>query len=101
MAIPENKTMPVNKTTSEKKAGIVAYGSYIPSTRLPLGLIHGGKVNEASPVKAVAGFDEDAITMAVSAAVNCLQDRDHKSVDAIYFASTSSPFREKQAATLG
>lgn len=92
--------MSENKTTSEKKAGIVAYGSYIPATRLPLGLIHGGKVSDASPVKAVAGFDEDAITMAVSAAVNCLQGRDRDSVDAIYFASTSAPFREKQAATL-
>ena len=45
---------------SEQKVGIVAYGSYIPSTRLPLAMIHGGRVKEGGPEKAVAGYDEDA-----------------------------------------
>lgn len=79
--------------------GIVAYGTYVPATRLPLALIHGGKPKPGGPEKAVAGFDEDAITMAVAAAANCLAGVDRASVDGVYFATTTSPFREKQAAT--
>jgi hydroxymethylglutaryl-CoA synthase len=83
---------------SEKSVGIVAYGSYIPSTRLPLSMIHGDRAREGGPEKAVAGFDEDAITMAVEAATDCLTGVDRSKVDAVYFATTTSPFREKQAA---
>jgi 3-hydroxy-3-methylglutaryl CoA synthase len=61
-------------------------------------MIHGGKAREGGPEKAVAGFDEDAITMAVSAAADALVDFDRSQIDALYFASTSSPFREKQGA---
>jgi len=79
--------------------GILSCGCYIPATRLPLALIHGGRAKEGGPEKAVAGFDEDPITLAVAAATDCLGDRERKQVDALYFATTSSPFREKQAAT--
>lgn len=84
---------------SDQPVGIVAYGSYIPPTRLPLAMIHGGRVKEGGPQKAVAGFDEDALTMAVAAAVDCLAGVDRKTIDGVYFATTTSPFREKQAAT--
>jgi hydroxymethylglutaryl-CoA synthase len=84
---------------AEPTVGIVAYGCYIPPTRLPLALIHGGRAKEGGPEKAVAGFDEDAITMAVAAAVDCLHGVDRSSIDGVYFATTTSPFREKQAAT--
>jgi hydroxymethylglutaryl-CoA synthase len=78
--------------------GIVAFGAYIPATRLPLALIHGGKARDGGPEKAVAGFDEDAITLAVAAAVNCLAGVDRGTVAGVYFATTTSPFREKQGA---
>ncbi|MDX1734833.1 MAG: OB-fold domain-containing protein [Halioglobus sp.] len=80
------------------RAGVCAWGAYVPATRLPLSLIHGRPAREGGPQKAVAGFDEDAITLGVAAAVNCLHGIERTSVDALYFASTSSPFREKQAA---
>lgn len=83
---------------SEQTPGIVAWGSYIPPTRLPLALIHGGAAKEGGPQKAVAGFDEDAITMAVAAGADCLAGLDRSGVDALFFASTSAPFREKQGA---
>ncbi|HEY6131601.1 MAG TPA: hypothetical protein VIV27_06250 [Halioglobus sp.] len=83
---------------SEHRVGIVAYGSYIPSTRLPLAMIHGSRVKEGGPEKAVAGYDEDSITMAVAAAADCLHGLDRRTVDGVYFATTTSPFREKQAA---
>jgi len=82
-----------------RTVGIVAYGGYIPATRLPLAMLHGGKAREGGPEKAVAGYDEDAITMAVAAATNCLAGLDRSAVSGVYFASTTSPFREKQAAT--
>ncbi len=85
---------------SKRKAGILAAGCYIPATRLPLALIHGEQTGEGGPEKSVAGYDEDAITMAVAACVNCLAGRERSAIDGLYFASTSSPFREKQAAAL-
>ena len=78
--------------------GIVSYGAYIPTTRLPLALIQGRKPKEGGPEKAVAYYDEDAITMAVSAALDCLDGIDRAEVDAVYFASTSYELREKQGA---
>jgi hydroxymethylglutaryl-CoA synthase len=83
---------------TEQAVGIVTYGCYIPSTRLPLALIQGGRAKEGGPEKAVAGFDEDAITMAVAAGTDCLAGMDRSTVDGVYFASTTSPFREKQGA---
>ncbi|MDY7018893.1 MAG: OB-fold domain-containing protein [Chloroflexota bacterium] len=74
--------------------GIKSYSGYVPLYRL-------GKstVGWNSPVeKPIASHDEDSITMAVAAAINCLEDTDRSSIDGLYFGSTSSPYREKQAA---
>lgn len=46
--------------------------------------------------KAVAGCDEDAITMALSAAIDCLSGKIRDSVDGVYLASTSLPFAERE-----
>jgi 3-hydroxy-3-methylglutaryl CoA synthase len=55
---------------------------------------------DGGPERSVAWNDEDAVTMAVSAAVNCLRGFDRSSVDAVWFASTTYAFQEKQAAAL-
>jgi hydroxymethylglutaryl-CoA synthase len=83
-------------------AGIVSYGAYVPPTRLAFATIAGrpSKGEETGPERSVAWNDEDAVTMAVSAGVNCLRGLDRDSVDAVYFASTTYAFREKQAAAL-
>jgi 3-hydroxy-3-methylglutaryl CoA synthase len=81
-------------------AGIVSYGAYVPRTRLPLALLGGGRAEEGGPEKAVAWNDEDAITMAVAAGASCLRGFDRRAVDALFFASTTQPFREKQGAAL-
>lgn len=83
---------------SDQTVGIIASGCYIPATRLPLAMIHGGRAKEGGPEKAVAAFDEDAITMAVAAGIECLADVARDRVDGLYLATTSSPYREKQAA---
>jgi hydroxymethylglutaryl-CoA synthase len=80
--------------------GIAAYGAYVPITRLPLSLIAGRPAKEGGPERSVADYDEDAVTMAVTAAIDCLTGVARDSVDAVYFASTSYPLREKQGAAL-
>jgi len=80
--------------------GVESYGAYIPRHRLSLAAIGGRTAREGGPEKAIAWNDEDSVTMAVSAAVNCLRGLDRNRVDAVYFASTSYAFREKQAAAL-
>jgi 3-hydroxy-3-methylglutaryl CoA synthase/uncharacterized OB-fold protein len=80
--------------------GIVAYGAYVPPTRLPLALAQGRKPKEGGPERSVAYYDEDAITMAVAAALDCLKGFERERVDAVYFASTSYELREKQGAAL-
>jgi len=77
--------------------GIVAAAGYIPRYRLPRELIArewGGAA--AGGEKAVANHDEDSLTMAVSAALALRADGDRP--DAVFFATTSSPYTEKQGA---
>jgi len=80
-------------------AGIVSYGTYIPTYRLPRDLIAkewgtpslGGE-------RAIANFDEDSLTLAINASIDALGNRDPQSLSGVFFASTTSPYREKQAA---
>jgi 3-hydroxy-3-methylglutaryl CoA synthase len=81
-------------------AGLQSYGAYVPPTRLALGALGGRAAKDGGPERAVAWNDEDAVTMAVTAAVNCLRGFDRASVDGLLFASTTYPFREKQGAAL-
>ena len=80
--------------------GITSYGAYVPRTRLPFATISGRPAKEGGPEKAVAWNDEDAVTMGVTAGVNCLRGIDRASVDGVLFASTTYVFKEKQAAAL-
>src|SRR5262245_43100382 len=81
-------------------AGISSYGAYIPRLRLPLSLIGGGPAKPGGPEKAVANYDEDAVTMGVAAAIDCLSGIDRNAIDAVLFASTTYPFKEKQGAAI-
>src|SRR2546422_10973687 len=80
--------------------GIASYGAYVPMLRMPLAAIGGGAVKPGGPEKAVANWDEDAVTMAVAAAIDCLRGVERASVDGVLFASTSYPLKEKQGAAL-
>ncbi len=75
--------------------GITAYGAYIPLRRLGPGTKGWGQPGE----KAVANWDEDSLTMAITAAINCLRDSNRSEVDGLYLASTTLPYKEKLAAT--
>jgi len=80
--------------------GITSYGAYVPPTRLAHATIAGRPAKEGAPEKAVAWNDEDSVTMAVTAGVDCLRGFDRGAVDAVLFASTTYPFQEKQGAAL-
>src|SRR5881628_2694116 len=80
--------------------GITSYGAYVPMPRMPLAAIGGGAVKPGGPEKAVANWDEDAVTMAVAAAIDCLRGVERASVDGVLFASTSYPLKEKQGAAI-
>jgi 3-hydroxy-3-methylglutaryl CoA synthase len=80
--------------------GITSYGAYIPRTRIPFAVIGGHPPKEGGPEKAVAWNDEDSITMGHAAGVNCLRGIERSSVDGVFFASTTYPFREKLGASL-
>jgi len=81
-------------------AGICSYGAYVPPSRLALATIAGRSAPEDGPERSVAWNDEDSVTMGVAAAIACLAGFDRDSVDAVLFASTTYPFREKQGASL-
>jgi 3-hydroxy-3-methylglutaryl CoA synthase len=81
--------------------GITSYGVYIPLHRLSRAEIARawGK-RELPGERAVANYDEDSLTMAVAAAMYCIKGIDSDSIDGLYFASTTSPYREKQSAAM-
>lgn len=83
-------------------AGIASYGAYIPLYRLNRAVINAawGGMFPVPGEKAVASYDEDSITMAVAAARDCLKGIDRSKVDRLYFASTTSPYKEKLAASV-
>jgi len=74
--------------------GIVSYGAYIPMHRVNL-----AEAGKRRGEKAVANFDEDSITLGVAAALDCLTGFDSEQVGGLYFATTTSPYIEKQAAS--
>jgi len=82
-------------------AGIVSYGAYIPIYRLSreiLDQVWGGGAGKGE--KAIVNWDEDSITMAVEAGTDCLKGIERGSVNALYFATTTPPFKEKQSASI-
>ncbi len=81
--------------------GIVSYGAYIPIYRLSNSTISSTwGIPLGKGEKAVTNADEDSITMAVEAVIDCLNGTDRSSVDGLYFASTTFPYKEKQSASI-
>jgi len=84
--------------------GIHGFGAYVPITRLQRSAIHaangwfaGGLKGLAKGEKAVTGWDEDSITMAVEAARD-LYDDAPRQPDSITLASTTHVFADRQNA---
>jgi 3-hydroxy-3-methylglutaryl CoA synthase len=84
--------------------GITAFGGYVPRLRLARKAIVAAHVwadpglrAKARGERSMCNWDEDAVTMAVEAARNCLATAP-TSPAAILFASTSAPFADRQNA---
>jgi len=77
-------------------AGIISFSAYVPLSRMGKETAGWAARNE----RAIASFDEDSLTMAVTAAMDCITDADRKEIDGVYFTSTTPPYEEKQAAAM-
>ena len=77
-------------------AGISAFGAYIPKYRL------GPDTDgwDSSGERSIANFDEDSISMAVAAGIDCLRNQHRDRIYGLLFASTTPPYAEKQCASI-
>jgi 3-hydroxy-3-methylglutaryl CoA synthase/NAD(P)-dependent dehydrogenase (short-subunit alcohol dehydrogenase family)/putative sterol carrier protein len=85
--------------------GITSYGAYIPRLRLErmaifqaMGWFAPALMMVAQGERSMCNWDEDAITMAVAASRDCLRGQDKQKLDALYLASTTLPFADRQNA---
>ena len=85
--------------------GIKACGAYLPRSRLEraaiaaaTGWASGMRGGKAAGRRSVGNWDEDALTMAVEAARECLTGVDRASLDGLVFASTTFPFDDRSNA---
>src|SRR6056297_627794 len=85
--------------------GITDYGAYIPRLRLNrmaiyenMGWFAPAIVMVAQGERSMCNWDEDAITMAVTASKECLTQYKKEQVDGLMLASTTFPFADRQNA---
>ena len=85
--------------------GITAYGGYVPRLRLSREAVVAANAWFNAAVKAYAkgersmcNWDEDALTMGVEAARDCLAGQAPGDLKAVYLASTTLPFQDRQNA---
>jgi len=105
MTMPD-ETNPMSVLKPDRPVGIVGYGAYVPRYRLPgrevarvwTGGLGGSPVKE----KAVAGLDEDVITMSIEAAQNALARAgiDPRLIRAVWVGSESHPYAVKPSSTI-
>lgn len=91
------------------KVGIVGYGAYLPLRRIKTSLIgaawqkKGEKIETSLGIKekAVAGLDEDSVTMAVEASLIALEKAgiDKAKVGAVFMGSESHPYAVNPSTT--
>lgn len=75
--------------------GVTSFGSYIPRLRLSRkaiaesnGWMEPSLLSLGKGERSMCNWDEDAVTMAVDAARDCLAGVDRSSVEGLYLAST-------------
>ena len=97
----ENKMLKPNR-----EAGFTGYGAYVPQYRLPAKEVAriwtDGKAVLPIIEKAVAGLDEDVITMSIEAARNALARSaiDPTEIRAVWVGSESHPYAVKPTSTI-
>ncbi|MBE3037826.1 MAG: hydroxymethylglutaryl-CoA synthase, partial [Chloroflexi bacterium] len=99
--------MPDTLLKPSRPVGIVGYGSYVPRYRLPAKEVArvwvGGRAS-GLPIKekAVAGLDEDVVTMSLEAVRNALKRAgiDPAEIRAVWIGSESHPYAVKPTSTI-
>jgi 3-hydroxy-3-methylglutaryl CoA synthase/NAD(P)-dependent dehydrogenase (short-subunit alcohol dehydrogenase family) len=102
----DNKTSKSCQKQVEKGAsmvGITSFGAYIPRLRLErqtiyqaMGWFAPALMTVAQGERSMGNWDEDSLTMAVSACLDCIRDK--KAVESVSLASTTFPFSDRQNA---
>ncbi len=87
--------------------GIVDAAAYVPAMRLARKAIFAANAwanpalkGLAQGARSMCNWDEDSVTMGVEAARRCLAGHNRESVRRLYFASTTSPFADRQCAAI-
>ncbi|HNT53472.1 MAG TPA: hydroxymethylglutaryl-CoA synthase [Anaerolineaceae bacterium] len=100
-------TQPSLLLKPNRPVGIIGYGAYVPRYRLPaaeVARVWTGKAGGGLPVKekAVAGLDEDVITMSIEAARNALHRAGIRpdALRAVWVGSESHPYAVKPSGTV-
>jgi len=82
--------------------GITSFGAYIPRYRMSRKTITSaiGWFNSVGVPgeKAIANYDEDSITMAVAAGLDCLNGLGQEGLEGLYLATVTPPYKERQDA---
>ncbi len=80
--------------------GIKSYGAYIPRYRMNRNTIFGAVgflgTFPTPGEKAVANHDEDTLSMAVAAGIDCIDGLKREVIDGLYLATTSQPYVLRQ-----
>lgn len=106
MENPEHTAPGILAQKPARPVGIVGYGAYIPRYRLPATEVSRVWYGEPRPgpvkEKAVAGIDEDVITMSIEAARNALARSgiDPQALRAVWVGSESHPYAVKPSGTI-
>lgn len=86
-----------------RTCGITAFGAYIPRLRLDRAAMVAanswmdpGLRAHGKGRRSMCDWDEDAVTMAVEAARDCLTGQPRGQLSALYLASTTLPFADRQ-----
>ncbi len=91
----------------DRQVGIVGYGAYVPRYRLPAAVVDrmwaGGQGGTPVREKAVAGPDEDVVTISIEAARNALARAGEVNpglIRAVWVGSESHPYAVKPTSTI-
>ncbi len=94
-------------TDDNEIIGITAFGGYVPRLRFnPQAVVDAnawfnpGLQSLAKGERAFCNWDEDSLTIAIEAARDCLADRSRKDITALFVASTTLPFSDRQNAAI-
>ncbi|MDZ4158224.1 MAG: hypothetical protein U1B80_00400, partial [Anaerolineaceae bacterium] len=106
MDAPKKHAQTAAPLKPSRPVGIIGYGAYVPRYRLPateVARLWGGG-DEGLPIKekAVAGLDEDVVTMSIEAARNALKRAGIPAAElrAVWIGSESHPYAVKPSSTI-